>query len=123
MEVHPRILLSIISSLFALHSSPHRARLTNMVVASSTTEATPKAKTSSSTGRIDAADAYYTFDADDLEALRKSAPWKDDAKWFDKVAVSPSAIMKMVRTISVSRLHVGESVKLKQTPLTITITT
>jgi len=66
-------------------------------MATTTTDAAPKAKaSSSSTARIDAADAYYTFDADDLESLRKEAPWKNDPKWFTNVAVSPSAIMKMM---------------------------
>jgi len=44
----------------------------------------------------DAADAYYTFDVDKLEDMRKAAPWKKDPKWFSKVAVSPSSIMKMM---------------------------
>jgi len=66
-------------------------------MSTTTTDAAPKAKaSSSSTARIDAADAYYTFDADDLESLRKEAPWKNDPKWFTNVAVSPSAIMKMM---------------------------
>lgn len=69
-------------------------------MSTTTTDAAPKAKaSSSSTARIDAADAYYTFDADDLESLRKEAPWKNDPKWFTNVAVSPSAIMKMVRRL------------------------
>jgi len=44
----------------------------------------------------DAADTYYTFNVDKLEALRKKTPWKNDPKWFNRVAVSPSAIMKMM---------------------------
>jgi len=66
-------------------------------LATASTEANSKAKvSSSSTGRIDAADSYYTFDPDSLEALRKAAPWKDDPKWFTNIAVSPTAIMKMM---------------------------
>jgi COP9 signalosome complex subunit 5 len=43
------------------------------------------------------ADFRYHFDAKKLEDLRSEAPWKNDAKFFRKVAVSPSAVMKMVR--------------------------
>ena len=39
---------------------------------------------------------WYTFDEDKLADLRRRSPWKDDAKYFKKVAVSPSAIVKMV---------------------------
>jgi COP9 signalosome complex subunit 5 len=45
-----------------------------------------------------AADTRYTFDSDKLEDLRKRSPWKDDPKWFQSVSVSPTAIVKMVRT-------------------------
>jgi len=45
---------------------------------------------------VAAADARYTFDSDKLEELRKSSPWKDDPRYFKGVAVSPSAVMKMV---------------------------
>lgn len=44
----------------------------------------------------DMADAHYSFDNEELEKFRKSAPWKEDPKWFQSVAVSPSAIMKMM---------------------------
>lgn len=47
---------------------------------------------------VAAADARYTFDADKLDELRKSCPWKDDPRYFKSVAVSPSAVMKMVST-------------------------
>ena len=42
------------------------------------------------------ADSRYHFDAEKLEELRASAPWTKEAKYFQKVAVSPSAVMKMV---------------------------
>jgi hypothetical protein len=43
------------------------------------------------------ADSRYHFDAKKLEDLRSESPWTKDAKYFRKVAVSPSAVMKMVR--------------------------
>lgn len=43
-----------------------------------------------------AADARYTFDEEKLAALRSSCPWKDDPRYFKNVAISPSAVMKMV---------------------------
>lgn len=51
---------------------------------------------SSSSTAVAAADARYTFDAARLDELRKSSPWKDDPRYFTGVAVSPSAVMKMV---------------------------
>lgn len=42
------------------------------------------------------ADARYTFDPEALQKLREESPWTKDAKYFHKVAVSPSAIMKMM---------------------------
>jgi len=42
-------------------------------------------------------DDLYTFDEESLEEFRKNAPWNDDPKWFNNVAISPTAIMKMVR--------------------------
>jgi COP9 signalosome complex subunit 5 len=42
------------------------------------------------------ADAKYGFDADALQNLRTSVPWMQDAKFFKKVALSPSAIMKIM---------------------------
>jgi COP9 signalosome complex subunit 5 len=40
--------------------------------------------------------ARYTFDEQKLSDLRKSSPWKDDPKYFQSVAISPSAVMKMM---------------------------
>ena len=54
-----------------------------------------------------AADARYTFDEEKLAELRASCPWKDDPRYFKNVAISPSAVMKMVssRFGSVSGLN------------------
>lgn len=40
--------------------------------------------------------ARYTFDDDALAALRKASPWKEDPKYFQAAAISPSAVMKMM---------------------------
>lgn len=42
------------------------------------------------------ADARYSFQPEQLQKLRDEAPWTKDAKYFNKVAISPSAIMKMM---------------------------
>ena len=52
------------------------------------------------------ADTRYTFDSDKLEELRKKSPWKDDAKWFTDVSVSPTAIVKMVRKLPCNNLTI-----------------
>jgi len=43
-----------------------------------------------------AADARYHFDAGKLQKLRTEASWMQDPKYFNKVAVSPSAVMKIM---------------------------
>jgi COP9 signalosome complex subunit 5 len=43
-----------------------------------------------------AADSRYSFNEEKMQALKKESPWTKEAKYFDKVAISPSAIMKMV---------------------------
>mmetsp|Transcript_28299 Transcript_28299/g.53408 ORF Transcript_28299/g.53408 Transcript_28299/m.53408 type:complete len:133 (+) Transcript_28299:135-533(+) len=48
---------------------------------------------------VSAADARYTFDSDKLDELRKAVPWNNDPRYFKNVAVSPSAVMKMVREV------------------------
>jgi len=48
------------------------------------------------TATVAAADARYTFHDEKLAELRKASPWKDDPRYFKGVAVSPSAVMKMV---------------------------
>ena len=57
-----------------------------------------KRTTTTTTNNIiaNAADARYSFDPDELQKLRTEAPWMKDAKYFQKVAISPSAIMKMM---------------------------
>ena len=45
---------------------------------------------------LDSADAKYAVDPSELEALRKRTPWMKDAKYFHKVALSPSAVMKIM---------------------------
>jgi COP9 signalosome complex subunit 5 len=42
------------------------------------------------------ADARYSFEPEKLQELRSSAPWMKDPKYFKKVALSPSAIMKIM---------------------------
>ena len=63
-----------------------------------TTTATTSSSSSSCTNTVAvaAADARYTFDDAKLAELRKANPWKDDPRYFKGVAVSPSAVMKMV---------------------------
>jgi COP9 signalosome complex subunit 5 len=51
---------------------------------------------SSAVGSTNIADSRYTFDPEALQKLRTEAPWQNDPKYFHKVAVSPSAIMKMM---------------------------
>lgn len=46
------------------------------------------------------ADARYTFDVEKLNKLRKEVPWTKDPKYFQTVALSPSATMKMVCVMS-----------------------
>lgn len=42
---------------------------------------------------------YYACDDAALDAHRKSCPWKDDPVYFKKVSLSPSSVMKMVRSL------------------------
>lgn len=39
---------------------------------------------------------WYTFDEEKLAEVRKQCPWKNDPKFFKRVVLSPSAVMKMV---------------------------
>ena len=48
------------------------------------------------TSTANLADARYTCDMDKLQELRKSVPWTKDPKYFKSVAISPSAIMKIM---------------------------
>lgn len=52
------------------------------------------------------ADARYTFDETKLAELRKSSPWKDDPRYFQSVAIGPSAVMKMVSCGVISVLFI-----------------
>eukprot|EP00523_Entomoneis_sp_CCMP467_P000332 CAMPEP_0168746642 /NCGR_PEP_ID=MMETSP0724-20121128/15255_1 /TAXON_ID=265536 /ORGANISM="Amphiprora sp., Strain CCMP467" /LENGTH=392 /DNA_ID=CAMNT_0008794425 /DNA_START=41 /DNA_END=1222 /DNA_ORIENTATION=- len=45
---------------------------------------------------ISAADAKYAVDPAALQTLRDSVPWMKDPKYFTKVALSPSAVMKIM---------------------------
>lgn len=64
-----------------------------VIVAAAAAAAAPPAASSSS---AHSADARYYCDATKLQDLRKSVPWTKDPKFFKKVAVSPSAIMKIM---------------------------
>lgn len=54
------------------------------------------APAAAASAKVNVADARYSFDPKALEEIRKEAPWTKDAKYFHKVAISPSAIMKMM---------------------------
>ena len=53
-------------------------------------------KPSSTNPIMNVADSKYTCNDEELNNLCKLAPWKNEPKWFQSVAISPSAIMKMV---------------------------
>jgi hypothetical protein len=57
-----------------------------VIVAAAAAAAPPAASSSSA----------HSADATKLQDLRKSVPWTKDPKFFKKVAVSPSAIMKIM---------------------------
>ena len=50
-------------------------------------------------GIIADADARYTFDETKLAELRKSSPWKDDPRYFQSVAIGPSAVMIILKML------------------------
>ena len=50
-----------------------------------------------------AADARYSFNHEKLAKLRTDSPWTKETKYLTSVAISPSAIMKMVSQIN--QLH------------------
>lgn len=62
---------------------------------SKTTAATADTSTKP-TIQIDSADARYTCNDEDLESLRKDKPWMKNPTYFKSVAISPTAIMKMM---------------------------
>jgi COP9 signalosome complex subunit 5 len=61
---------------------------------------TAAAKDSSSASAVSAAPSggneRYTFDEQKLATLRQESPWQNDPKYFQTVAISPSAVMKMM---------------------------
>lgn len=42
------------------------------------------------------ADARYSFDVEQMNAFKAEAPWMKNPKYFTKVAISPSAVMKIM---------------------------
>ncbi|GKY93278.1 hypothetical protein MPSEU_000295300 [Mayamaea pseudoterrestris] len=52
--------------------------------------------TKSKTSMTNIADARYTCDMEKLQKLRTAVPWAKDPKFFKTVAISPSAIMKIM---------------------------
>jgi hypothetical protein len=44
----------------------------------------------------DNADSRYSYDEEKLQKLKDEKPWMKNAKHFDKVALSPSALIKIV---------------------------
>jgi len=57
---------------------------------------TSEVKKSSGVPALTPEERYYRFDESKLDNLRKEGPWKNDPKWFNKIAVGPTAIMKMM---------------------------
>lgn len=51
---------------------------------------------SSSESKTNIADSRYTFDSDALAKLKQDKPWMNDPKYFQKVAMSPSSVMKIL---------------------------
>lgn len=54
------------------------------------------ATTAKSTPNMTSQDSRYFFSAEELEDLKKKAPWMQNPKHFSKVAVSPSAVLKIM---------------------------
>jgi hypothetical protein len=46
--------------------------------------------------QLSADERYYSVDPDKLKKLQEEKPWMKSAKYFNKVAISPSAITKMM---------------------------
>ena len=42
------------------------------------------------------ADSRYSYDEESLQRLKDEKPWMKNVKHFDKVALSPSALIKIV---------------------------
>ena len=71
-----------------------------------TTVALSTTLSAAATPTMNKVDARYTCNDEELSKLRKDGPWKNDAKWFQSIDVSPTAIMKMVRIYCVSTVVV-----------------
>ena len=52
--------------------------------------------TNAKPAKVSADQRYYNVDESLLEKLKKEKPWMSSPKYFNKVAVSPSAISKMM---------------------------
>ncbi len=70
----------------------------------SSTKDVSNTKEAPSFTKYDDVGSRYWFDSEELSRLRDKAPWKDDPIWFQSVAVSPSAILKMVRVLAINIL-------------------
>lgn len=55
-----------------------------------------KKQAASKTVKLSPDQRYYAVDADKLTALQEEKPWMKSAKYFQSVAVSPSAVTKMM---------------------------
>lgn len=58
--------------------------------------AMPKGGDEKEAAKQDSADARYYYNADQLQALKMEAPWMKNPKHFKTVALSPSAVMKIM---------------------------
>jgi hypothetical protein len=65
---------------------------------SSTADITTITEEASTSQLIAVANSRYTFDSQKLDDLRKRSPWTNDPKWFTSVSISPTALVKMVRS-------------------------
>lgn len=63
---------------------------------SSSSEPTAAEKNQAAAPSVSSDTRYYSCDKEKLEALQKDKPWMKNPKHFSSVAVSPSAIMKMM---------------------------
>jgi len=64
--------------------------------ASAKAAAGESSSSSDNKSKLSAADAKYAVDPAALQTLRDSVPWMKDPKYFTKVALSPSAVMKIM---------------------------
>lgn len=78
---HPEVVLGVTGATSGLHDSTTTASMT---------------KTPTSVPQISADIRYYSVDPKKLQSLQEDKPWMKSAKYFTKVAVSPSAVTKMM---------------------------